>query len=336
MTLLGTGFGYSARRRTAQAALVARMLPLVRDVRRIGSAALDLCMVAAGGWMRSTSTACSRGTARRMPHRRRSGARVVSPAPDVRGAGITVAAAPGIAEELLAVLARFGGLDPIEVTVSNCWRGSWPAVRDPRARWRRTQRRQGGVDVVAVGQRGEFGAEDQIDGVIRSAVMKQLSTRRHQPDGGRGRLSGGAEPNLALAGEPGARIDRVVGGGRLGEAQILERTGDIGGLPAASAGVEDADPGVGELCRSDVGHPVRVTIRRGWGAVASAGSGGGLHVAASRTSDFRVSAAVQTAAVAANKRIRTTIAGRGLRRRKGRPCLSKAVPSVICATTQAL
>ncbi|EUA34501.1 inositol-1-monophosphatase SuhB [Mycobacterium xenopi 3993] len=48
LALLGTGFGYSRRRRAAQAALLARMLPIVRDVRRIGSAALDLCMVAAG------------------------------------------------------------------------------------------------------------------------------------------------------------------------------------------------------------------------------------------------------------------------------------------------
>ena len=48
MALLGTGFGYSRRRRATQAALLARMLPVVRDVRRIGSAALDLCMVAAG------------------------------------------------------------------------------------------------------------------------------------------------------------------------------------------------------------------------------------------------------------------------------------------------
>ena len=36
------------RRRAVQAALVSKLLPVVRDVRRIGSAALDLCMVAAG------------------------------------------------------------------------------------------------------------------------------------------------------------------------------------------------------------------------------------------------------------------------------------------------
>ncbi|MBV8861129.1 MAG: inositol monophosphatase, partial [Mycobacterium sp.] len=37
MALLGTGFAYSRRRRTAQAALLANVLPVVRDIRRIGS-----------------------------------------------------------------------------------------------------------------------------------------------------------------------------------------------------------------------------------------------------------------------------------------------------------
>ncbi len=46
--LVGTGFSYLADRRRAQAARVARLLPQVRDIRRFGSAALDLCMVAAG------------------------------------------------------------------------------------------------------------------------------------------------------------------------------------------------------------------------------------------------------------------------------------------------
>lgn len=46
--LIGTGFGYTAERRAAQAEVVARVLPLVRDIRRAGAAALDLCMVACG------------------------------------------------------------------------------------------------------------------------------------------------------------------------------------------------------------------------------------------------------------------------------------------------
>ena len=46
--LLATGFGYAAERRRAQGAVVAQILPQVRDIRRIGSAALDLCGVATG------------------------------------------------------------------------------------------------------------------------------------------------------------------------------------------------------------------------------------------------------------------------------------------------
>lgn len=48
-SLVGTGFGYRADERRAQAEIVARILPLVRDIRRMGSAALDLCLVASGG-----------------------------------------------------------------------------------------------------------------------------------------------------------------------------------------------------------------------------------------------------------------------------------------------
>jgi myo-inositol-1(or 4)-monophosphatase len=46
--LVGTGFGYSASRRALQAAALARVVPRVRDVRRAGSAALDLAWVACG------------------------------------------------------------------------------------------------------------------------------------------------------------------------------------------------------------------------------------------------------------------------------------------------
>lgn len=48
LALIGTGFAYAAAVRTEQAAVVAQLLPKVRDVRRLGSAALDLCAVAAG------------------------------------------------------------------------------------------------------------------------------------------------------------------------------------------------------------------------------------------------------------------------------------------------
>lgn len=46
--LIGTGFGYDPARRALQGALLARIVPHLRDVRRAGSAALDLCSVACG------------------------------------------------------------------------------------------------------------------------------------------------------------------------------------------------------------------------------------------------------------------------------------------------
>ena len=48
LALLGTGFGYDAGRRRKQANRLVRVLPAVRDIRRAGSAALDLCSVACG------------------------------------------------------------------------------------------------------------------------------------------------------------------------------------------------------------------------------------------------------------------------------------------------
>ncbi|MSO43963.1 MAG: inositol monophosphatase [Thermoleophilia bacterium] len=46
--LLGTGFGYDATRRRRQALRMAGVLPHVRDIRRGGSAALDMAWVACG------------------------------------------------------------------------------------------------------------------------------------------------------------------------------------------------------------------------------------------------------------------------------------------------
>lgn len=46
--LIATGFGYDARRRAHQADVLRQVLPRVRDIRRAGSASLDLCAVASG------------------------------------------------------------------------------------------------------------------------------------------------------------------------------------------------------------------------------------------------------------------------------------------------
>lgn len=47
-SLVATGFAYAAENRSVQARVLTTVLPAVRDIRRLGSAALDLCMVASG------------------------------------------------------------------------------------------------------------------------------------------------------------------------------------------------------------------------------------------------------------------------------------------------
>jgi myo-inositol-1(or 4)-monophosphatase len=46
--LVATGFAYDPARRAHQARVVAGLLPEVRDIRRLGSAAIDLCLAAEG------------------------------------------------------------------------------------------------------------------------------------------------------------------------------------------------------------------------------------------------------------------------------------------------
>lgn len=46
--LVGTGFGYAAERRLHQAAVLAGLIGEIRDVRRFGAAAIDLCLAAEG------------------------------------------------------------------------------------------------------------------------------------------------------------------------------------------------------------------------------------------------------------------------------------------------
>jgi myo-inositol-1(or 4)-monophosphatase len=48
LSLVGTGFNYDVAMRRVQAHTVGQILPAVRDIRRAGSAALDLCAVASG------------------------------------------------------------------------------------------------------------------------------------------------------------------------------------------------------------------------------------------------------------------------------------------------
>ena len=48
LALVGTGFSYDPATRREQALVVAGLIDRVRDIRRLGSAAVDLCMVASG------------------------------------------------------------------------------------------------------------------------------------------------------------------------------------------------------------------------------------------------------------------------------------------------
>jgi len=48
LALINTGFAYAAATRAKQGEVAARLLPMVRDIRRFGTASLDLCMVANG------------------------------------------------------------------------------------------------------------------------------------------------------------------------------------------------------------------------------------------------------------------------------------------------
>ena len=112
MALVGTGFGYEPERRRRQAEVLARVLPNVRDIRRIGSCALDLCMVAAGrldayyeegvhvwDWAAGALVAAEAGAWLRLP-------------PADGNPGFIAAAAPGLAEEFDAALRSAGaGVD---------------------------------------------------------------------------------------------------------------------------------------------------------------------------------------------------------------------------------
>ncbi|GAB2937232.1 inositol monophosphatase [Rhodococcus aerolatus] len=114
LALVGTGFGYDAARRARQGRLVAGVLPRVRDVRRGGSAALDLCSVAAGrldayyehgtnpwDWAAGSLVAAEAGAVVRLPD------------PDALGrtGQLVLAGAPGVVDDLGALLLELGAED---------------------------------------------------------------------------------------------------------------------------------------------------------------------------------------------------------------------------------
>ena len=104
--LVGTGFGYLPGRRRVQGEVVAALLPHIRDIRRGGSASVDLCMVAAG----RLDAFYERGLnywdyAAGGLIAEEAGARVTGLEGRPAGTSLTVAAGPGLYEELTAFLA---------------------------------------------------------------------------------------------------------------------------------------------------------------------------------------------------------------------------------------
>jgi myo-inositol-1(or 4)-monophosphatase len=104
--LVGTGFGYLPGRRRVQGEVVSALLPQIRDVRRGGSASVDLCMVAAG----RLDAFYERGLnywdyAAGALIAAEAGARVTGLAGRPPGSSMTVAAGPGLYEQLTGALA---------------------------------------------------------------------------------------------------------------------------------------------------------------------------------------------------------------------------------------
>jgi myo-inositol-1(or 4)-monophosphatase len=107
--LIGTGFSYDAGRRVGQARVVNEMLPRIRDIRRIGSAAIDLCQVASGrldGYYEHGLAAWDRAAGALVAEE--AGAVVVGPSGLAESEEITVAAGPALFPQLSALLAELG------------------------------------------------------------------------------------------------------------------------------------------------------------------------------------------------------------------------------------
>ena len=100
--LVATGFGYEADRRALQAEVLVRALPRVRDIRRAGAAALDLCSVACGrvdGYYERGLKPWDWAAGRIVASEAGAAVRELSDEPS----GLVVAS-PGIADELVAAV----------------------------------------------------------------------------------------------------------------------------------------------------------------------------------------------------------------------------------------
>ncbi|HLI37630.1 MAG TPA: inositol monophosphatase family protein [Streptosporangiaceae bacterium] len=105
--LVATGFGYEAGRRRVQGEVASALLPQIRDIRRGGSAAVDLCQVAAG----RMDAFYERGLnywdyAAGALIAREAGARVTGLGGRPPGPAMVIAAGPALHAQLTGVLTR--------------------------------------------------------------------------------------------------------------------------------------------------------------------------------------------------------------------------------------
>ncbi|MDA2813464.1 inositol monophosphatase family protein [Nocardiopsis sp. RSe5-2] len=109
LALVATGFGYDPRRRAHQAEVLRSVLPRVRDIRRGGSAAIDICSLARGRadayyerglnpWDWAAACLVAREAGLRV-----EGLHGAPPSSD-----LTIAAGPGLFESLHAMLEPLG------------------------------------------------------------------------------------------------------------------------------------------------------------------------------------------------------------------------------------
>jgi len=106
-SLIATGFGYVAAQRETQGRIIAKLLGDVRDVRRFGSAALDLSWTAAGrfdGYFESVEKPWDWMAGAMLV--REAGGRVTELDPQDPAFPRIIASGPGIHDDLVTLLAR--------------------------------------------------------------------------------------------------------------------------------------------------------------------------------------------------------------------------------------
>ncbi len=126
--VIGTGFSYDAAVRERQMRVAAPLLPRIGDLRRLGSAALDLCFLAAGrldGYFEAMLNPWDHAAAGLIATQ--AACQVVGLRGSAPGAHMVAAAGPGLAAELFAVLES---LDADRVALSNSPTSSVPPSSD--------------------------------------------------------------------------------------------------------------------------------------------------------------------------------------------------------------